>query len=156
MVKSLAEIDARPGALTPERAAAWQRDLLELLNHGKDAVPALAEFFQKNQDVRFDSEPDANLLGEPTLRIALIKSLFDIPAPDNVQLQEQVLRTTADPAEIALLARQLEMQEPGKHRDAIMTAATAALGAARTGNAPARDTSLMIKLLKEFDDPDAK
>jgi len=42
--------------------------------------------------VRFDSGPGTNLLQEPTLRIAFIEVLFNIPSPDNVDLQEQLLQ----------------------------------------------------------------
>ena len=44
------------------------------------------EFFATNHDVRFDSNPGTNLLEEPSLRIALIKVLFDLPAPENLKL----------------------------------------------------------------------
>jgi hypothetical protein len=150
LVESLAEIDVRPGALTPEKAAAWQQNMAELLNEGRAAVPALAEFFQKNIDVRFDAGPEKNLLGEPTLRIAFLKLLFDIPDPENVELQAQVLQTAVDPDEIVLIARQLELQEPGKHRDAIIGAAKRALENAESAN---RDTPPLLTLLKQYDEP---
>lgn len=156
MVKGLAEIDVRPGALTPEKAAAWQRNMGQLLDQGTAAVPALAEFFERNEDVRFDLGPGPNLLGEPTLRIAFLKVLFDIPDPDNVDLQEQVLRTTRDPDEIAVLARQLELQEPGKYQDAIIEAAKAALSSAGSGNVSTRQRSMLLKLLKQFEESSSK
>jgi hypothetical protein len=151
LVRSLSEVNLQPGELTPEIAEQWQRHLVELNQQGTAAVPVLQEFFRRNEDVRFDSGSDTNLLGEPTLRIAFIKVLFDLPAPENVELQEQVLRTTTDPDEIALLANQLELQERGKYRDAIIEAAKAALEQARNGRLPGRDASPLVELLKDYE-----
>lgn len=151
LVKSLSEIDLVPGALTPKRVEAWKKTLLELQDHGTGAVPAIEEFFERNVDMRLDSGPGANLLGERTLRIALMKVLFDIPAPENVDLQARVLRTTIDPDEIAVLARQLELQAPGEYRDAIIEAAKGSLDNARKGNLPGRDTGPLIKLLNDYE-----
>jgi hypothetical protein len=150
LVKSLSEVNHQPGALTPEKAEEWRRNLTELVGQGTPAVPALQEFFQGNTDVRFDSGSGTNLLGEPTLRIAFLKVLFDIPAPENVYLQDQVLRNTADPDEIVLLARQLDQQEPGKYRQVIVDAAKAALAKAQRGELPGRDTSPLVKVVEEY------
>lgn len=150
LVKTLSEISAQPGELTPEKADQWKRNLEELIEQGKTAVPVLDEFFQANGDIRFDSIAGGNLLEEPTLRIAFLKVLFDIPTPDNVELQERVLQTTTDPDEIALLAHQLELQEPGEHRASIIQAANAALQKTNTGGFPGRDTSRLTKLLADY------
>jgi hypothetical protein len=149
LVKSLSEVSLRPGELTPDEAAQWHRNLERLIQQGTGAVPVLQEFFQRNEDVRFDAGSGTNLLGEATLRIAFLKVLFDIPAPQNVELQEQVLQTTVDPEEITLLARQLELQEPNKHRESIVEAASAVLQRASDGELPAHDISRMVELLKE-------
>jgi hypothetical protein len=148
LVKRLNEINLQPGELTPDKANEWKQDLVELIEQGRAAVPALREFFQRNEDLRFDANSGTNLLGESTLRTAFMKVLFDIPAPENVELQIEVLRNTTDPDEIALLARQLELQEPGEHREAILNAASAALERARNGELPGRDTDQLVKLIK--------
>lgn len=150
LVTTLSQVDGRPGAFTPEKAEAWRRDLLALLDEGTAAVPAIAEFLQTNVDVRFDSGPGTKPLEERTLRLALIRVLFDIPTPDNVDLQVQVLRVTRDPDEVVLLAHQLEMQEKGKHRDAIIAAARASLDSVRKGEFPGRNTRELDKLLKQY------
>jgi hypothetical protein len=150
LVKTLSEISAQPGELTLEKADQWKRGIEQLIEQGKAAVPVLEEFFQTNGDIRFDSVAGGNLLEEPTLRIAFLKVLFDIPTPDNVELQERVLQTTSDPDEIALLARQLELQEPGEHRDVIIQAANAALKMANNGGLPGRDASRLTKLLADY------
>ena len=149
LVTTLSQFDGRAGAFTPERAEGWRRDLLALLDEGTAAVPAIAEFLQTNADVRFDSGRGSKPIEERTLRLALIRVLFDIPTPDNVDLQIQVLRVTRDPDEVILLARQLEMQEKGKHREAIIAAARASMDSVRRGEFPGRDTSALAELLKK-------
>lgn len=150
LVQSLSELDPQKGDITPEKAASWQRNLGGLLQLGAEAIPALREFLQKHEDVRFDSGPDTNLLGEPTLRFAFLKLLLDLPGPENLELQEQVLRTSTDPDEIALLARQLEMQAPDKYRQIIVESVTAALEKTRNGKSPGRDTSPLLKILEQY------
>jgi hypothetical protein len=114
----------------------------------------LQEFFQRDEDVTLVQTPTC--WGSPTLRIAFLKVLFNIPAPENVELQEQVLRTTTDPDEIALLARQLRLQEPGKHRELIIETARAALARARNGQLPGRDTSALVEVLEYYGVPVVK
>jgi len=147
LVKTLSEVSLQ---LTPEKADQWKRNLEQLIEQGRAAIPALEDFLERNEDLRFDSAPGANLLGEPTLRIAFLKVLFDIPAPDNVQLEERVLQTTKDPAEIALLARQLELQEPGDYRRLIIQTASGTLQMAKNGELPGRDASPLVKLLEGY------
>jgi len=138
------------GDITPEKVEKWHRNLEELIEQGTGAVPPLQEFFQSHTDVRFDSGPGTNLLEEPSLRIAFMKVLFNIPSPDNVNLQEQVLRTTTDPDEVALLARQLELQDPGTYRDLIVLTARVSLEQAKTGQWPGRDTGPLVKSLSHY------
>jgi hypothetical protein len=145
LVKSLAEV--RPATLTPETAEVWHENFLKLVDQGTAAVPALAKFFKKYEDVRFDSGPGPNLLGEPSLRIAFLKLLFDIPGPANVDLQVEVLKTATEPDEIALIARQLEQQEPGKYEGVISEAAKEALALAQKGGLPGRNTRPLFELL---------
>jgi hypothetical protein len=150
LVKRLSEVEMRPGGVTPESAAKWHQDLESLIEQGTAAVAPLQQFFQSRVDVRFDSGPDTNLLDDSTLRIAFIEVLFNIPSPDNVELQEQLLRDTTDPDEVALLARQLEAQEPGKYRDLIVWAAQTSLQQARNGQWPGRKTDPLLKVLNNY------
>jgi len=141
----------QPGGVTPETAAKWHHDLEALIEQGTAAVPPLREFFQSRADVRFDSGPGTNLLQEPTLRIAFIEVLFNIPAPENVDLQAQLLRDTKDPDEVALLSRQLESQEPGKYSDLIVWAAQTSLRQVRAGQWPGRKTDALLKVLGKYE-----
>jgi hypothetical protein len=156
LVRSLSEISVQPGDLTPEKADEWQHRLVMLIDRGTEALPALQEFLESNVDRKFNSGPGTNLLGEPTLRIAFLKVLSDIPAPANVELEEKLLRTATDPDEIALLARQLELQEPGKHREAIIKAASTALVRVSKGGFPLRYSTQLVELLQEYQPSGAK
>ena len=156
LVKALSEISLQPGELTPEQADQWKRHLEELIELGTASVPVLEQFFQTTGDIRLDSIAGGKLLEEPTLRIAFMKVLFDIPTPDNVELQERLLQITTDPDEIALLARQLELQEPGEHRDLIIQAANTALNLAHHGALPSRDPSRLNKVLADYGIPATK
>jgi hypothetical protein len=150
LVKRLSEVEMQPGGVTPESAAKWHRDLESLVEQGTAAVPPLQQFFQSRVDVRFDSGSGTNLLQEPTLRMAFIEVLFNIPTPENVDLQEQLLHDTTDPDEVALLARQLEMQDPGKYRDVIVWAAQTSLQQARNGQWPGRKTDSLLRVLNKY------
>ena len=149
LVNRLSEIEMQPGGVTSESAAKWNRDLESLVEQGTAAVAPLDEFFQSKVDVRFDTGA-TNLLGEPSLRMAFIEVLFNIPTPDNVDLQERILRETSDPAEVALLGRQLEAQEPGKYKALIVYAAQAALDQANHGQWPGRDTKPLLRILNNY------
>lgn len=156
LVATLSQVDAGPGAITPEKAEGWRQDLLALLGEGTDAVPAIAEYLQKNTDIRFDAGPAAAIVGAPTLRLALIKVLFDIPTPDNVNLQVQVLGATGDPDEVVLLAHQLEAQEPGRHREAILKAARLSQERVRRGEFPGHDAKAFESLLRQYQETAAR
>ena len=150
LVRSLTEVSLAANAFTPQQAKTWERNIENLIEQGTAAISPLREFLARNEDVRFDLGPGTNRLGEATLRIAFLKVLFDLPGPENLELQEQVLRTTADPDEIALLVSQLEQQEPGKYRELAVGAAQAALEIARNGALPGRDTSPLLKILEKY------
>jgi len=151
LLKVLGEI--QPDDLTKEKADRWKQHLEQVIEEGRAAVPVLEEYFDSNENVRFETASGANLLGESTLRIALIKVLFDIPTPDNVALQEKVLQTTTDPEEIALLARQLEQQEPGEHYHSIIQAARRGLQESRNGQLAHHDTASLVSILEGYGIP---
>ena len=155
LVKQLSEVGMQPGGITPEIAAKWNRDLESLVEQGTAAIAPLDEFFQSKADERFDTGK-TNLLGEPSLRMAFIEVLFNIPAPENVELQGRLLQDTSDPAEVALLARQLEAQDPGKYHDLIVYQAQVASDQANHGQWPGRDTKPLLEILRNHFSTNAK
>ncbi len=87
------------------------------------------------------------------MRIALLKLLSDVPDPKALEVQAQVLQTTKDPVEIALVARQLDLQEPGKYRYQIVAAARAVLDRINRGQLPAMDLEPLLETLKAYEEP---
>jgi hypothetical protein len=148
LVQTLAGVDPRPEKMTPEIKLAWQRQLAEFQNQGTVAVAAIAEFFKQHPDVGVDAGQDGDVFQQQAVRIALLKMLLDLPAPDNLDLQEQLLRTTVNPEEIAVLAGQLELLAPGEYQDTIVKAAKASLQYVRSGNLPWHDPGPMVRLLR--------
>ena len=90
------------------------------------------------------------------MRIAVLKLLMDLPGPENLELQEQALRTSTDLDEIVLLATQLDMQEPEKYTQVIVDSVIAALDREQSGKSPARDVSPLVKILKKYQTPAVK
>jgi hypothetical protein len=148
LVANLVEVDPRPEKMTSEMKALWQLNLAELQNQGAVAVAAIAEFFEQHPDVGVDAGADEDVFRQQAVRIALLKMLLDLPAPDNLNLQEELLRTTVNPDEIAVLAGQLELLAPGEYQDTIVNAAKAALQHVRNGNRPWHDPGPMVRLLR--------
>ncbi len=136
--------------MTPEKAAEWKQAMEQLVKEGAGAIPAIQQFLEKNEDLRFNYGGGTNLLGESTLRTALIKTLAGIQGPESLALQAQILQTTADPTEIALLARQLDRQAPEQYRAMAIEAAQAALEMARTGKLPDRDVGPLFSILQQY------
>lgn len=139
-----------PGVVTAEAIAENQEILLSIENLNVAAIPALEEFFSRGDNVRFDSGPGTNLLGAPTLRIALLKLLLDFTAPENQEFQARLLQLVSEPEEVALLANQLEAAVPGQYRESIREAAEASLRLAGEGRFPGQDTTPVLRILESF------
>jgi hypothetical protein len=154
LIASLSQLQAGKEPLTQERADAWKQTLQQLAQQRAAAVPAIRDFLQKNADITFDSEADRNLVGVPSLRVALLQTLQSIGGPEALAVSLQTLKTAADPAEIATLAMSVEQSEPGKHRDEILGAAREALSQAAAGKLEGRDVAPLMVVLKQFDGPD--
>jgi len=155
LVRNLSRADLLASTRTPDAVAEWNRQLEELTELGTAAIPALQDFFRSRADVRLDSNPSALPSGETTLRREFIKVLFNIPDPENVELESQLLQTTHDPNEIALLAAQLKLQEPGTHREQILLAAKTALEREK-GNPQGADTHPLLAIVEEYGDASVK
>lgn len=140
LVSMLAGVNIQPGALTPQSAAAWKGSLDALIRFGAAAVPAIRDFLASGQDVSFEAVPGAaEVLGHPTLRLALLNALTSIPGPTAIALSADTLRTTVDPREIALVSNSLESLAPGQYREASLAAARRSLSEAFAGKIREQD-----------------
>jgi hypothetical protein len=147
----LSDVDPKT-PMTPEKAAQWKQALQQLAQEGAGALPAIQQFLDRNQDVKLDFGGDTNIIGESTLRTALIKVLDNIGGPEAMAFEAQWMQSTTDPNEIAMLARQLEKQAPEQYRQLALEAAQAALSMAASGKLPDRDVGPLFSLLQQYGD----
>jgi hypothetical protein len=150
LVAALTNLDFKAGPLTPEKAAEWRQGLQQLTQQGAAAVPAIREFLERNRDIDFTAANAGSALGEPSLRFALFDALKQIGGPEAQALAAQTLQTTADPREIALLAKSLDQQAPDQYRQAAVDAARAALAMAAEGKLAGRDVGPLFGVLQQY------
>jgi hypothetical protein len=132
-VAELVELSALPGPLTKEQAEKLKQNLDELIRQGASSVPAIREFLEKNIEYDFADISGGDQLGYSTLRASLFDALRQIGGPEAQAATLQVLQTTASPAELLELAKNLQTESPGLYRDQILTSAREALTLASTG-----------------------
>jgi hypothetical protein len=152
LVAGLTQIDLKAGKMTPEQAGQWKQGLQQVIQQGAAAVPAIREFLERNQDLSFDGVKDGNLAGYPSVRAGLLDALQQIGGPEALELSLQTMRTTADPLEIALLARNLEQQAPGQYRQEALNAARETLSQAAQDKLTGRDVAPLFQLLQTYGD----
>jgi hypothetical protein len=150
LVAALTNLDFKAGPLTPEKAAEWRQALQQLTQQGAAAVPAIREFLERNRDIDFTAANAGGALGEPSLRFALFDALKQIGGPEAQALAAQTLQSTADPREIALLAKNLDQQAPDQYRQAAVDAARAALVMAAEGKLGGRDVGPLFGVLQQY------
>jgi hypothetical protein len=139
--------------MTPEQAAQWRQNLQTVLQQGAAAVPAIHEFLERKQDLNFGAITGGDLTGYPSLRAGLISALQQIGGPEALDVSLQTLRTTADPLEIALLARNIDQQAPGQYRQDALSAAQNALAMAAQDKLDGRDVAPLFQLFQSLGDP---
>jgi hypothetical protein len=121
------------------------------VNQGVAAVPGIREFLEQNADVDFRTLRGGVLLGQPSMRTALIKALQQIGGSEAKDLMVQAMGATAVPSEIALLANYLERQAPGQYRNQTLSAASEVFTMASQGRLPGLDVGPLLQMLRNFD-----
>ncbi|HEY6167505.1 MAG TPA: hypothetical protein VI454_05665 [Verrucomicrobiae bacterium] len=154
LVASLAQLDLKKG-ISPEQAADWKQRLKYLATQGPEAVAGIREYLERNQDYSYGAVPGGNNLGYSSLRTAMIDMLQQIGGPEAIDALVQTLRTTADPVEIALLARGLEQQAPEQYLPLALDAAREALAMAAKGELSRTDVAPLFELFQKYGGPDA-
>jgi len=131
--------------------AVWFKDRLANLSVlGSNALPAIAEFLGRNADLYFDTTGSVELAGAPSLRVALIEVVGKLRGPDAGALVKSTFQATADPVELATLARLLDRSEPGQHRATFLNAARETLALAASASWDGRDVAPLFEMLREF------
>jgi hypothetical protein len=141
----------RMKVITTERAAYVQRKLSELRREGAAAVPAIADFLRRGEDVSFATLDGGELVGHRSLRQALIDALGGIGGDEAMAVSLEELQRTTQPLEIALLARNLEEGAPGTHGEQVMAAIHDALQSAeRAPIEESPDVGPLFDLLRAY------
>ena len=122
--------------MTAARANHVERILRELARRRQAGVRAIGRVLRRGDDVDFASMVGGERLGHRTLRQALIDTLGRIGGPDAAAVALEEIRRTTQPMEIVMLARILEREQPGAHREEMIHAASEALRAAEHGPPP--------------------
>jgi len=149
LISALVQLNMPNGPLTPEKLSSWEQNLQQLTNSGTAGIAAIREFLQTKANANFDSS-GASLLGEPSLRLALLDALAKIGGPEATALAADTLHSTTDPQEIAALARMLEVQAPGQYRQAALDSARAALAEASAGKLGNTDVGALFTVLQQY------
>ncbi len=139
--------------LTAEQAEAVNANVREMIAQGSAAVPAIREFLDLNTDLTFAEEKGSWSLKYNSLRSALFEGLRQIGGPEATEALRRVLGTTAEPGEIAQIARHLESLAPGEHHQEIVEAARETFAMAAKGQAGIRDTAPVFQVLQKLNDP---
>jgi hypothetical protein len=148
----MAAFDPHQAAITPEQGAELRQNLQELVGQGAAAVPAIRQFLEKNQDVTFDEASGPNAVGYSSLRAGLFDAIKQIGGPEATETFLGTLRSTADPAEIAAMARYLDEQAPGQYRQEVASAARETLNQAASGQLQLRETAPLFQMLQKYGD----
>jgi hypothetical protein len=150
LLTKLTEIDpAKP--LNYEMAEKWKQALAELVAQGPAAIPAIREYLQKNEDINISTAKGGILLGEPSLRAALLHALNQIGGQEASNLMVETLKGSVTPSEIALLAGYLDQQSPGRYNSDVITAANDAFKLAAEGQLPGWDVAPLFQLIQRLD-----
>src|SRR5262249_30256144 len=93
--------------------------------------------------------------GYNSARVAMFDALQQIGGPEAVSAMTGVLQTTADPKEIALLARNLAQQDPELYRGEVLNAVHEALTMAASKNLEGSDVGPLFEVLQKYGGPTA-
>jgi len=149
LITDLVKLPSAEGPWTAEQVAQWKQNLQSLVQQGPAGVAAIREFLQKNQDLDFGLG-GWDVLGYPSARAALFDALTQIGGAEAVAVGLETLQNTADPREVALLAKSLETQAPEQHRAEILAAARESLAMAAQGQLTGRDVGPLFEVFEQY------
>ena len=127
----------------------WRRNLDELIREGDDSVAAIAEFLGTKEDTIFETA-ESQLLGFNSTREALLDALTRIGGSQAITVMADVLANTKTPAEVAMLARNLEALAPEAYRQQAVSAARGSLAVAMDEPAAETDVAPLFEVLLQF------
>jgi hypothetical protein len=146
LVMSLAALDPKKGPITKEQAEKFKADFKALIAQGKDAVPAIREFLERNVELSY-ANAGGESLGYSSLRSSLIDALAQIGGTEATTALLGVLNTTALPSEIAQLSRALDQVAPGQYSGEVLNAARQTLELAISGGLGKEDAGPLFDII---------
>jgi hypothetical protein len=149
LVTKLFNAEQFAAGLTPESAAAWREALAKLTKLGPSAVPAIRELLAKGTDLNFGLQ-GGQLTGYASGRAAMFDALAAIGGPEAQAALRDTLRSTADPREIAQVARNLETMDPSQTQQEAVQAALQALQLAAKGDLKDKDVGPLFEVLQRY------
>lgn len=150
LVAELIELSSTKGTITPAQAERFKQILAELVRQGVASVPAIQELLSKGIDYRYIDVNGGDQLGFYSLRASLFDTLKQIGGPEAQTAMLQTLKTSAMPAEVLELAKDLEAIAPGMYSDQIQKAARDALNAATVNQATNVEIGPVFHLLQMY------
>jgi len=140
---------------TPEQINAWRQNLQQLVQQGASALPAIQEFLDKNMDLVFGAE-GARGLGYGSARGAMFDAMLQIGGTEGANAMMGVMQGTADPREIAQLAKNLDQLAPEQYRGQILEAARQVLAmSGDAAKANQTDVAPLFEVLGKYGGPGA-
>jgi len=151
LIARLAKLDLSKG-LTPEVARQVNETFKQLIAQGPAGIPAIRAFLERNEDLDFGKLQGGNLADYGSLRMGLIDALKQVGGPEAMAVSLQTLQTTTNPAEVAVLARDLEQQAPGQYRQQAVAAATQGLSRAMAAGTGEQNVAPLFQVLQSYGD----
>ena len=151
LVGRLSAVVLSDGSLTRDVADCWHEGFQQLVQQGPAAVPAIREYLVAFTDVSF-GPAGMRKLGHSSARTALIEAIAQIGGPEALALTLDILRLTAEPPEIALLAANLERLAPDQPnwRDEALQAARESLTLAAGSQPGDQDVAPLFEVLNRY------
>lgn len=154
LLAGLTNVDTSTGRLSQEQMAQVRQSFQALVAQGPAAIPSIRGILDQKIDLNY-GKGSGDSIGAPSLRTGLLETLRQIGGPEAIATSRQVLQTSSDPIEIALLTRNLEEASPGQYRQDSLDATLAALNAAAQGQMTNSDVGPLFQTLQTFGDTNA-
>jgi hypothetical protein len=138
--------------LSRQEATELGRAIKAMGEHGAGALPVIQQFLEHNQDLNFQSVEGGASVGYPSLRLGLMEAVQQIGGPEAVALSSKTLQGTTDPAEVAILAHNLEVLAPGQYREESIQATRQSLEQAAKDQASRHDVAPLFHVAETFGD----
>ncbi len=152
VIQRMLQTDPNQAKISPEQAQALKQNFKDLVGQGAAAVPAIRQFLEQNQDFNFEEGFGTSGVGYSSLRAGLFDTLKQIGGPEAIDTLASTMRSTGDPAELALVTKYLEDQAPGVYRQEAVSAARDTLEQLARGQVQIKDTGPLFQVLQSYGD----